>query len=76
MPLIWFIFSFKANSNITLWYQLVCSFVSLCISQKNKADVTDVILTKGYFDDPNEEIGSQTKRFSKGGSTGSLTGSS
>ena len=35
--------------------------------QKNKADVTDVILTKGYFDDPNEEIGSQTKRFSKGG---------
>ena len=35
--------------------------------QRNKAGVTDTTLEKGYFDDPNAEIGSQTKRFSKGG---------
>ena len=34
--------------------------------QKNQADVTDVIQDQGYFDDPNEVMGSQTKKFSKG----------
>ena len=35
--------------------------------QRNKAGITDTTLEKGYFDDPNAVIGSQTKRFSKGG---------
>ena len=38
--------------------------------QRNKAGITDTTLEKGYFDDPNAVIGSQTKRFSKGGDHG------